>query len=159
MGTWCRFHTLPDSRRYAESESDVQLIQHRQVTLLNEVADGTSSQLIVLDQRWHGDGLSHRLIVSPLLGAVLWKDQILDDELYNIPEVWISFGPHSVAELRPLLRAVAEEELALAVTDASASWLYAPYDGGVDIFYPDEVQKHAARERHPDWLPRSESGL
>jgi hypothetical protein len=156
---WCRFHMLPGSKRYPDSEAEMQVILNRHVTLVSEIIEGGDTDLIIIAQQWGDDDFSPRWIEGTLPQALRWREMVLDEELHNLPEMWISFGPHTVDDLLPLLRAVAETGMHFAVTDSSLGWLYAPYDGGADIFYRDVAEEDAARQKHADWLPQNGRGL
>ncbi|WP_146087990.1 hypothetical protein [Rathayibacter sp. AY1B5] len=151
---WRRFHTLPKSKQYPESPEEMQTVLDRYVTLLTEVAGDSAAPLLVIAQEWDQDDLARTPWIEALLpDAVHWRSSVHDEDLYDLPALTISFGPHRPEELEPLFRAVSNEEAHVAVTDATASWLFAPYDGGVDVFLKDERQQEDLRARFSDWLP------
>ncbi|HEX6685506.1 MAG TPA: hypothetical protein VF062_22155 [Candidatus Limnocylindrales bacterium] len=160
-----RFHTLPGSKRYPDSESEYEIILGRHNEVLTELA--ISRTLLVVTS-----GYSERpqpqeparpletLDVHP--EASYWTSACLNDEpgfeswihLYASQITW------SAGCLDPLLRRVVDEAIAnVLLADVELRWLYHPYDGGMDILLPSPTDRDALRNRHRNWLSTHPSGL
>jgi hypothetical protein len=150
---------LPNSERYAASSEQAAEVLLRQFALLTTVADDGLKHLVVVAQLWPDDRAEHPKLLRRFSEPLLWRESAEDPALGDLPQLWLSFGPWDLALLEPLLQGAAEGEVAFAITDTSASWLYAPYEGGVHVIFATEHSMRAAREKHRSWLPHTTSGL
>lgn len=157
---WVRFHSLPASKRYAETEEEYGVLLDRHHTVLAEL--GTDDGLFVIVGCFE-DAEGH---VSPdprtPPGAVPWLRVEPDDRSsFVIPlHLYAGTSAHDRAALDPLLRGVADDELGyVIITPRDLRWLYHPYDGGADIIAPTAHERGALKVRHHDWLPAHPGGL
>jgi hypothetical protein len=58
-----------------------------------------------------------------------------------------------------LLLAIADDRLKALWMAADSGTVFAPYDGGVDLIYPTEWQRAAARKQFEGWLSAHPEGL
>ena len=163
---WVRFHSLPGSKRYPETEAEETIMLHRHETVLSELSpDG---RLLVLSTAWTD-------AVVPLPSPPRWPPH--QARTASDPSFWRTLPPseelgecftHLFFEICPwpfaglhgLLHAVAHEEIPRVVLGPlELSWLYLPYDGGADVITPTTAERDALRERHADWLSQQPSGL
>ncbi|MGW1215418.1 DUF3885 domain-containing protein [Streptomyces sp. NPDC002499] len=162
---WVRFHSLPGSKRYPESEDEYAILLHRYNTVLDELFTGREVYVVTMD--WSltptgPAGYPHRQRLHPT-GVRWWTESEVDDP---DPEFHTHFRLY--ADLRPwqhgcadaLLHAVADDTLAdVFVTDPELRRIHCPYDGGADVVLTTPAERDALRERHADWLPRNSAGL
>jgi hypothetical protein len=74
--------------------------------------------------------------------------------------LYASETPWTQGCLDPLLRHVADDVIDnVLVCDVDLSWLYHPYDGGMDVVLPTTADRHALRSRHQHWLSAHPQGL
>lgn len=165
---WARFHSLPLSKRYPETDDERAVLLDRQNQLAGEVlGEGGSGWLVqthwvtpdgytdIADAndpfqesreyplspafsflRDEGDGevSSWKVMASPLV----WKKGAFDSTLLRVaddkagPTLWVSNADGAV---------------------------FAPYDGGVDLFLPSKAQCEAIRSKHANWLSTHPEGL
>lgn len=155
---WVRFHSLPGSKRYAESPAEYAEILSRHRQVLGELQGGLVPQrLIAIGEdfaaRDLATGWSRRSLPRP------WPWRMVVEAEGEPPSyLWVNNGL-SDDELDTLLIAVADDRSRVILSTADVSWLYHPYDGGADIIAPDAVVRDALRERHSDWLSTHPSGL
>lgn len=161
---WVRFHTLPQSKRYPETEAEYETVLTRHNTVLADLA--TDSEVLVVTVSY-SDARDSRECRSPETlavqsDAVYWTSVCMDDEpdfeswmhLHVSRERWSSGG------LDALLRHVADEVIAnVVIADAGLRWLYHPYDGGMDVILPSTIERDALRCRYREWLSVHPSGL
>ena len=148
---WVRFHSLPESKRYADTGEERAEILRRHVTVLRELG-ADSEPVICIGDDWLDWGWTRKLLPAA------WPWRVERDDERRPTYSWVQeFG--SLAEIEPLLSAVAEEEAILALTNADASWVYLPYDGGADVYTSTEAQCDELRARHSDWLSSQHEGL
>ncbi|MEU6145871.1 hypothetical protein ABZ848_36705 [Streptomyces sp. NPDC047081] len=161
---WVRFHSLPRSKRYPESEEEYATVLDRHNTVLDELFAGQDVFVVSMDWSdasgippWH-----ERRSLHP--AAVRWWTEPDCDA----PDPAFHGYRHLYAELRPwapglvddLLRAVADDTLAeVFLADTGLRRLYHPYDGGADVVLTTPEERDRLRERHRGWLSSHPCGL
>jgi hypothetical protein len=160
---WVRFHSLPGSKRYPESEAEYAVLLNRHNTVLDELFAGADVFVVTMD--WSdasepGVVPAERQSLAP--DAVRWWSQPDHDD----PEpdshwhLYADRGPWTYGGVDALLRAVADERLAeVFLADTGLERLYHPYDGGADVILPTPEERDRLRDHHRDWLPVNASGL
>jgi hypothetical protein len=155
---WVRFHTLPASKRYPETESEYEAILRRHNTVLSELAGG--SKVFVVTAGYSEDRSARTVAVHP--GATYWTSVCIDDdpEYGSHMHLYVSQMRWSSGRVDPLLRLVADDVIGnVLVADARLRWLYHPYDGGMDVITSSAAERETLKERHRDWLSAHPAGL
>ena len=151
---WVRFHSLPGSKRYAETDAERAIILDRQNALAMEVL-GAGPCWLVRSEPFDLD----------LANAFASGEGRFDEE----PEVAQAEGPWQGEAVPTRWAPGAFDDLLLAIADDRAGrtlWIseadgavFAPYDGGVDLFLPEPGRVLAVKAAHPDWLSPHPGGL
>lgn len=157
---WVRFHSLPGSKRYAETEEEYGVILGRHRTVLAEL--GADDGLYVIagyfaDARF---GAAPDPRIHP--GAVPWLTIEPDERsFFEMPlTLWASRTSLDRTALDPVLRGAADEKLVyVIICPPDLRWLYLPYDGGADIIAPTVHDRDVLKSRHADWLSAHPSGM
>ncbi|HEY9882153.1 MAG TPA: hypothetical protein V6C98_00955 [Thermosynechococcaceae cyanobacterium] len=163
---WLRIHTLPQSKRYAETQEEYQEILKRHNALLTELLGKNDRYLLITV------GYSKTVIpVRPekelgrlvatnrhLLSLAIHKLEGEGDpnyrHLYINERVWIE---HSMDDL---LKMVADDEIAnVMFIGVEQKCLYHPYDGGADIVLESEAARDILKKRYSAWLSNHPEGL
>jgi hypothetical protein len=157
LDRWVRIHSLPRSKRYAETETERVELLHRHnvaatyvlgegaeciafITRFGEVTDRSLSEVSVagtpaehvLSVRYDDEDLHFFAL------RAVWRENCLDD----------------------LLAAVAEDRTGpVLFANTQRRCIYAPYDGGADLFFPSTDTAALARNRLHSWLSDREDGL
>ncbi|MBD9726074.1 hypothetical protein PV755_43395 [Streptomyces caniscabiei] len=161
-----RFHSLPDSKRYPESEDEYAIVLDRYNTILDELFAGTDIFVVTMDwsttqtgpagcptprQNLHPDGIRW------------WTESEQDDpdpEFHTHIRLYASRRPWNPGCLDGLLRAVADEALVeVFVADMELRRIHHPYDGGADVILATPVERDRVRDEHTDWLSSHPAGL
>ncbi|MGA5819321.1 DUF3885 domain-containing protein [Kitasatospora sp. NPDC094028] len=153
---WVRFHSLPESKRYAEDEREYGILLERHNTVLDELFAG--AEVYVLTSCW-----------TDAPGAPAgrpgahWRSWLQTDdpdpEFRTYCHVFLERRPWRRGCLDGLLRRCADyQEAGVIVTDTGLRRLYHPYDGGADVFLTSSGERDRLRARHADWLSRHPSG-
>ncbi|WP_375479364.1 hypothetical protein [uncultured Jatrophihabitans sp.] len=156
---WVRFHSLPGSKRYADTDDEHQEVLRRHRTVLNELlAHQPVETLIVIGTDWdHRDLMSGKTKQS-MPGAWPWR-QLPEDEYWErVRYIWVTSGLASEV-LDRLLASVADDRAKAIISDAELSWIYAPYDSGADVWLETRFERDLLRDRHEDWLSSRQDGL
>jgi hypothetical protein len=151
---WVRFHSLPGSKRYAETPAEHDVVYRRHRLVLEQLH--SAGPLTVIAADWHGDW-GGGWTKTYLPGAWPWRVKPADD--YTGPaDFWIAEFA-SIEQLRPLLTAIADDIGRALITTTDVDWLYCPYDGGADIIARTPAERDAIKASHKSWLPRNKQGL
>jgi len=153
---WLRIHSLPESKRYAETEDERREILRRQNVLFSDlVGDGHPCELV-----FGYFGEENRLPEN--VRAALRGLQ---------PEALTTIGPDDSPLLkasiiwRPnacdvVLLAVADDVLETPlIVSTERSCILAPYDGGVDVIVESASLRSQLELRYASWLSRHPAGL
>lgn len=155
---WVRFHSLPESKRYAQDESEYAVVLERYNTVLDELFAG--GHVYVITPVWATESEVPR---SPA-DAGYWQTLLVEDDpdpefrtychLFAARRLW-RYGC-----LDELLRDVADDKVAgVLITDTRMGRVYHPYDGGADVFLATPEERDETRDRHADWLSSHPLGL
>ncbi|MET7301774.1 hypothetical protein [Embleya sp. NPDC005575] len=157
---WVRFHSLPDSRRYARNDSEYRVLLERQHTVLADL--GAPPRLVVVGCAC-GDGVEpagRSRQLAALAPGAYWRSVRSGDAADPDVHVYAGSLPNTPAALDPLLRSVADDETAgVILAPVGLDWLAHPYDGGLDVIARSPVERDALGASHPDWLSRHPEGL
>ena len=163
---WFRIHSLPDSKRYAETAREMTALLARHNTVASDVLGDGAPCVIVTKAEYNprvgrparGHVQFARLQLKPLVvvtannpndtGAgwpiplsyarIEWQPGSLDDVLIDVANALL--GPF------------------LIVSEATAR-VYAPYDGGADLILRTPDERDEFRNRYQAWLSTHPSGL
>ena len=172
---WVRFHSLPESQRYPNNESEARILLARQNALAAEVL-GNGKLCWLAQAAWVppvGTELAHEVyrgrsdyklsLVFTFVKRFEFDPAIpndtngLDTE-FDVHAVRTAWWPGAFDKL---LRSIGSEVLCPAtlwMSDETGA-VFAPYDGGVDLFLPDAAMAAALKNKHADWLPTNADGL
>ena len=143
---WLRIHSLPESKRYADTEEEyAELLRRHNKVATDALGAGSRCYLIEGFCIVSGDRRD---------GWVL----TLDGEELPRPEateaIW-SYGRHDA-----LLRQVADWKTANIIFASPGSGrVYAPYDGGADLIYLNEQERDERKAVYRAWLSAYPGGL
>ncbi|TQJ89618.1 hypothetical protein [Streptomyces sp. SLBN-31] len=162
---WVRFHSLPGSKRYPETEDEYAIVLHRYNTLLDELFEGTDVYVITVAWSWDPDGTElppRRAEVHP--EGSRWTTLVYEDdpdpELHSYTHLYADLRPWRPGTVDTILREVADDVLSgVIITDSGLSRLHLPYDGGADVIAAGPEERDRLRDRHREWLPRNPAGL
>jgi hypothetical protein len=157
---WLRIHTLPDSKRYAGSESEAAEIGKRQVTTAKALFEDDAPVWLVT-WRYRAQGQTTDLPEpSEMIGVPLVEAGVLavdaEDEIVAVLVARLRWSASTSASLR---RAIADDaERAMWMHELTAE-VFAPYDGGVDLIFSSVQRRDEHRERFSAWLSAHPDGL
>jgi hypothetical protein len=158
---WVRFHSLPESKRYPEDESEYATVLGRHNGVLSELV-GPERRVILLTTGY-SDGPDvvppspNQRALDP--GARLWRSVPMPD----FDGYWHIFA--SEWEWHPglfdrIVRLVADDAVReVMVVDPDCLWVLHPYDGGMDVILETPEARDQLRSRHRDWLSAHPDGL
>ncbi|MFD9613002.1 hypothetical protein ACFWWS_26965 [Streptomyces sp. NPDC059083] len=153
-----RFHSLPESKRYAEDESEYAVVLERYNTVLHELFAG--GDVYVVAPVWTNESE----VSPPQSDAGYWQTLLMTDdpdpEFRTYCHLFATRRPWRYGCLDELLRDVADDKVAgVLITDTQMRRVYHPYDGGADVFLATPGERDRTRDRHTDWLSSHPLGL
>jgi hypothetical protein len=164
---WIRFHSLPESKRYSEDETEIELILERHNCVLEGLAKG--SEKIVLLTTGYSDcpDLHCRDEVFSTLDphASLWRTIAMDqvDVNFQEPTYWHVFASEWQWRPRvfdPVVRLVASGVLAnIMIVANDCRWLLHPYDGGMDVILDSTKRRNELKAKYGEWISATQDGL
>lgn len=164
---WVRFHSLPNSKRYADSDDERRTILQRQNSLAAEVLGSDPCWLV--QTHWITPaGVTDVADVYDPFAATRQFDlkpafEFADDDDDEDPVLWrVHAGQTRWTDggFDELLTSIAEEQAGptLWMSEMTGS-IFAPYDGGVDLFLAKPKEVASLKRRHRDWLSSHPAGL
>lgn len=154
---WVRFHALPESKRYAENEAETQEILRRANLLADSTLGHQASCWLVTASYFHVDAdpdpdpdpMSVWQIADPddLDGKGVWR-------FHATPVIWRRRESDAL-----LLEIADDRSFSILWLNRLSGAIFAPYDGGFDLFPGSSAQVAALRARYSDWLSADPNGL
>lgn len=165
---WFRIHSLPDSKRYAETVEEWKILLHRQNTIITDLLGNSSFLLLTGDYSWEGHTELHPLdevksivdipfvLLDPLDLNKLRPEEYETGQFYTpqfSEQVW------QPSKFDNLLIDIAEDSAKAFFISQENNCIVAPYDGGIDIILKDNETMISYKAKYKDWLSTTESGL
>jgi hypothetical protein len=161
---WLRIHSLSESKRYAETEDEYSEILTRQNAVASEIL-GFESRTIFFAHAW-GNNEDFSVAFSefdwaksiglPEASLVAFDLSEGDEHLVvgGCRLQWRNGGWNG------LIRDVADDRLgSVVLLNPASGEIYAPYDGGADVFLNNAQRTTELRDRWAPWLSKHPRGL
>ena len=162
---WLRIHSLPESKRYAESEDEYQIVLNRQNKLISELI-GENTEIIIVSGQYeteltdkistelseYGEFKKSRTIEL----HKTYPEEYEDDFFYNVyfkPDTW-RINSHN-----RLLKNIADDEFRAMFVCPKKNCIVSPYDGGIDIIVDTQEKRDELKTKYKDWLSEREDGM
>ncbi len=165
---WVRFHSLPESKRYADTSAEREILLYRANTLASEIL-GEDGACWLVQTKWVTPEGSFDVAdeFDPFRACrefgLSFAFRFLADEGDGEEHPWdVHAGPTRWREgtFDDLLWAIANEQAGPTLWMSQATGaVFAPYDGGVDLFLPNAGTALELKQRHSDWLSDHPLGL
>jgi hypothetical protein len=147
---WLRIHSLPGSRRYAESVDEWTELLHRQNRVFDDLIGETSTVRIVIN---------YIDIRNPLFDEYAFTDigTFVDMDAETVFQSFLISTEWRTGSLNPMLRMIANDEMRAFVIGPDC--IVAPYDGGMDLILSDSEERDRWKLVYQPWLSAREDGL
>jgi hypothetical protein len=154
---WLRVHSLPGSKRYAETEAEHAELLRRQNTVATYTLGEDAGCVIVVTRfgnvtQWQS---SDEIPLGGTPEHVLSAQEDGDEyQFFALPVVWRE------GVFNELIVAVANDRTGpVLFANMQQGCIYAPYDGGADLFFPTAAAALTGRSRFKPWLSDRADGL
>lgn len=160
---WVRFHALPESKRYPESEQEYCEILRRYNLLLHKLC-GEQAKLILVLTEYSESAISTKLdpeLTNLFPETEFWRSVDQSEEDYKCYwHLHISEVHFTGTEFNHLFRLVADNQITnVMVISISEQIVFHPYDGGMDIMLPSIEKRNQLKDQHTDWLSAHPEGF
>lgn len=153
---WLRIHSLPQSKRYPKTGHEWDILknrhQHASSLLFRENEQGyLIAPAFCID---------HQVLQNVGLAPDISLPQYRPDDnepatsyYHTTPFCW------SFADFTPILEAIADDAIRAIFISADSARIYAPYDGGADLFCTDPSELDTLRLALSNYLSPRPNGL
>ncbi|MEG3179539.1 DUF3885 domain-containing protein [Sphingomonas sp. LT1P40] len=147
---WVRFHALPESKRYAENDEERSIILHR--------ANALAERLLGLDSGcWV---IEARSAASKGGGELAMEAAESDDPDGFIWSFYVRLETWQTGRYDRELMAIADDDPNPVIWMRQGDGaIFAPYDGGFDLFPTTRKAVRLLKSQQPDWLSKHPKGL
>jgi hypothetical protein len=162
---WVRFHSLPGSKRYAETDDERATLLSRQNALALEVLGRTPCWLVQVHWTVSPGEIDLAAQHDPFLATREEQLEFRFAFVVNDGEEDRSWRVHgaqidwTAGRFDDLLTSIADDEAAPTLWMGSDGAIFAPYDGGVDLFLPETSAVDRLAACHSEWLSSHPQGL
>jgi hypothetical protein len=170
---WLRVHSLPESKRYADSDEEYQELLMRHNQLFSDlVGDGKaviSSFGLYLredDSVEFIDAQKKDYRSLPDFDSYVKVNSIdlheLSPDMYDIGvyfNLYVKDGIWVSGTLNGVLKAIANDEIRVVFISPSTNCIISPYDGGVDIIVGSTDERDKLKVKYSNWLSDREDSL
>lgn len=152
---WLRIHSLPESKRYPETDAERETVFDRH-SRFGSALLGESAPCLVIQSRFKGFPRS-----AELMPELVWTPihRVVEDE----DDGWDSWAAHTTwdaAAFRTLLLAIADDQEAhIAFLSEETECVFIPYDGGADGFSFDTALLRRLSDEFAPWRSAHPLGL
>lgn len=150
---WLRVHSLPRSKRYAHNQDEAREVLRRYNCVASEVLDEAAPCALFFP------GYARRVVPAvfdPLDRQFFYRfrTEILRLAMFTAQTRWQSH------KFEALLCRVADDEVRFVLwMNLGSGEIFAPYDGGADLFLSSTERRDALRARYAPWLSAHPEGL
>jgi hypothetical protein len=153
---WFRIHSLPDSKRYPETQSDWNTLVARHREVSNALIPPGAACYLLTPWSCAKDACFSGFTLRPALAL---------PEYHRDPDgppsggFFVTRFAWDFDSFEPVLRAVATWQTLASVIVEEDLVAYAPYGGGADLFLPDSPTRDAVKRRFAAYLSARSDGL
>lgn len=159
LDKWFRIHSLPESKRYAETPDEYSILLTRHNAVATKVL-GSQTRCLLLVGRYteHPEPDIHSQSLPQLEGANFTLfGSVQEPDLISI---WCAPMTWTAGRFDGLIKAVADDQdRNILFVSLETGEAYAPYDGGADLFLNSTARRDEMKQRYSQWLSKHPQGL
>ena len=155
---WLRIHSLPDSKRYADSKEEMEMILSRNNQIISdEINDNDEIYLVKTDSSNKDNSIIYHSIIYkkvPKLKSIIKNyDEELDIDVFVSKNIWVK------NKFNNLLEDIANNKADVFIISIKDQLIFIAYDGGMDIIYKNKEQRDYYKTKYKEWLSKRPDGL
>lgn len=161
---WFRIHSLPGSKRYADTEEEYGILLARQYQLIEELIGEGAEVAIVLGLYENDITLANYARLSDIEAFQrVWTIDLAKERPHQYDhdislDICVKVENWERGRRDEILKAIADDEIRAMIVCPARECIVAPYDGGVDVIVETEVSRNRWKERFRGWLSPREDG-
>ena len=165
---WFRIHSLPDSKRYAETENEWGILLKRQNQIITDIF-GENEKILLVTGEYNWDenatfNADEEAVFKPYDFILLDNIDLFDfkSENYNKGDFYKPAFAETIWNLNQhdkLLKEIANDNLRAFFISINKSVIVAPYDGGIDFVFKNIQTKDFYKNQYKNWLSERVDGL
>ena len=162
---WLRVHSLPESKRYADSVEEYKILLNRQNQLINDLI-GEKSEVVISFGLYSNDFTNDNYKELTDFGEFIKvftidlhkeRPEEYEDEMYL--DIYVKTENWKSGNRDEILKAIADDEIRAMFVSPSNKCIIAPYDGGVDVIVDSMEKRDSLKVKYKDWLSDREDGM
>jgi len=165
---WFRIHSLPDSKRYAESDKEWRILLQRQNEIITDLLGVDSNVILVTGEYNWGEettfitdekNVFKNYDFIRLDNIDLYKlnpEENDEGEIYRPAFAETIWSPNHHDQL---LREIANTNVLGFFVSFEKNVIVAPYDGGIDFVLKDNSTRDFYKTKYREWLSQHPGGL
>lgn len=164
---WFRIHSLPESKRYADSDEEYKIILERQNQLINDLIGEEIEIAIAISFGLYVDDITNDNYkeltdfgeFQKVLTINLHKERPEEYEDDTYFDIFVNIEKWKMGSRNEILKAIADDEIRAMFVSPSKRCIIAPYDGGVDVIVDSTEKRDRLKTKYKDWLSDREDGM
>jgi hypothetical protein len=163
---WFRIHTLPDSKRYPQTNAEYTEVMRRHNNILADLLPDHRSIILLATSYSMGDlnpslpEVLHQLYPFELLQSILTSEIDEPPEFNCYSHIWLYEHQWQVHSLDPILKEVADDVINnVLLVDPKQHLIYHPYDGGADLILSNLDLRDHLKSQYHEWLSSRSDGM
>ncbi len=151
---WLRLHSLPQAKRYPDTESETNEVRRRAWVCASDLLWKAQPLWLVTGE--YEQAKPNLTVLSRTFELVGdFRDPRLESPFtaYVAPAIWPD------EDFLSFIDAVAADELRVLWVSESSGEIFAPYDGGIDLILDNRTRRAALRRVFADWVSKHPAGL
>jgi len=162
---WFRIHSLPKSKRYADTLDEYKIMLDRQNQLIEDLI-GEESEVTICFGLYTNDisnnnykeltdfGEFKKVLTIDLQNE---RPEEYEDEMFF--DIFVKIENWKKGNRNEILKAIADDEIRAMFVSQSKNCIIAPYDGGVDLILKTNSERDRLKYKYKDWLSEREDGM
>jgi hypothetical protein len=165
---WFRIHSLPKSKRYAESDEEWNILLTRQNEIINDLFTDNGKVFLVTGEYNWGERTSfitdEEEVFKPYNFVRLDNIDLfeINSDEYDKEDIYRPAFAETIWTLNchdNLLKSIANDKTRAFFVSFDKNIIVAPYDGGVDFIVKDNHTRDNYKTKYKQWLSEREDGL
>ena len=165
---WLRIHSLPESKRYAENTEEWNILLTRQNQIINDIFTDSIKVFIVTGEYNWGERTpfitDEEEVFKPYNFVRLENISLfeINSEDYDEDDIYRPAFAETIWNLNKhdnLLKAIAKDETRAFFVSFEKNVIIAPYDGGIDLIFPNNQAKENYKKKYKKWISERADGL
>ena len=154
---WMRIHSLPDSKRYPDTDSEYQQISSRQNTVFSDLIPFASPYYLIYMRYDHDLSNKYYDEIECFTKFRQLKSFRIPDDESTTGKLYADIADWSPYLIDNILYAIADDKIRVIFMPVTLDRLIIPYDGGMDLIFESISMKERFLIKYQHWtFSRSE---